>query len=140
MNNKFENIDKYLEYVGKDIYVIENIAFDHPYIKAVRINSLEIYSNGTMQLKTNNEGSYWPQYESMNFFLSREDAENKLKDKYSPTIIDTKMLKECPKCHGTADIKEYDHHFFIECHDCGLQTKRFYKLRDAFNNWNDRKE
>jgi len=136
---KIENLDKYLDYVGKDIYVIENMAEDHPFVKAVHVSSLEIYSGGVIQMKTNNEGSYWGSYEGTAFFFTREDAEKKLREKYSPSIVDTSALKNCPKCHGIADLKEYNHSFFIECHDCGLQTKRYFKLRDAINNWNDRK-
>lgn len=137
-----EDLEKWINFVGKDIYVLENtIAPGHPFVKAVKISSLEIYPNGSAQLKTNNDGSYWPQFENAHFYTTREDAVKALNEQYGPVAIDISSIKKCPKCDGLGDIKTYPGgYYFIECHDCGLRTRNHWKLRDAITDWNDRKD
>lgn len=131
------DIEKWLDYIGKEVYTIDTSIPGHPIIKTIKISSIEIYPGGTIQLKSNNEGAYYPSYANQLFFLDRESAEEEFHKKYDPETLNLNSLRTCPKCDGIADIKMIGSYYFIECHDCGLQTNRFWKLKDAIDNWNN---
>ena len=138
--NSVENILKYLDYLGRDVFVIDAHSIPgYSYIKTVQITSMEVYSEGVIRLKSHNEGSFYPSYETQFLFLNREDAEKEMNRRYGPNVLDLTVIKQCPKCKGTADVMTSDSSYFIKCHDCGIQTKSFSKLRDAIDNWNERK-
>ena len=134
-----EDVKNCLDVVGKDVYLIEYILHDKPIIKRLHISSFECYSSGYIQLKTEHEGSYIPESIGKTMFLTREEADKKLEEMYSGNVVDLSVLKDCPICHGKAEVKEYSHKFAVECSACGLGTKPDYKLSQAIRLWNDRK-
>lgn len=135
----FQNLDKCIDLIGKEIYAFESVYAGHPYIKCVKVNSIEIYGNKNIQIKTANDGSFYPSGYNAYFYTSREEAEQKLEEKYGAKTVDAGSLKDCPICHGISQIKQRDYRYFIQCKDCGLQTKESSKLLEVIDLWNDRK-
>ena len=135
-----EEINKAFEVLGHDVYVIETILQDKPIVKRLHISSLECYASGYVQLKTDHEGSYLPGGIGRNMFLSREEADKKIEERYSDNIVDLSVLKDCPICHGKAEVREYSYKYAVECSACGLGTKPDSKLTQAIKLWNDRTE
>ena len=132
-----EDVKKCFEVLGEDVYVIDHILRDKPIVKRIHISSFECYP-GYVQLKTEHEGSYLPESIGSTMFTTREEADKKLQEEYSGNVVDLSVLKDCPICHGKAEVKEYSHKFAVECSACGLGTKPEYKLTEAIRLWNNR--
>lgn len=135
-----EDVNKALEVVGQDVYVIETILHDKPLVKRIHISSLECYASGYVQLKTDHEGSYIPDGIGRNMFLTREEADKMIKERYSDNVVDLSMLKNCPICHGKAEVREYSFKYAVECSACGLGTKPDSKLSKVIQLWNERQD
>jgi hypothetical protein len=135
-----EDVLKSLEVNGKDMYYIESVLHDKPMVKRIHISSIEIYPHGSVYLKTEHEGSYMAESIGRTLFLTREEADEKLRESYSGDIVNLATLKDCPICHGRAEVREYSHKFAVECSSCGLGTKPDYKLTKAIRLWNERQD
>ena len=134
-----EDVDKCLDVVGKDVYVIDHILRDKPIVKRIHISSFKCFG-GYVQLETDHEGSYLVDGIGKTMFLTREEADKKLNEMYSGDIVDLSVLKDCPICHGKAELREYSYKYAVECSSCGLGTKPNSKLTQAIKLWNDRTE
>ena len=134
-----ENLDKYIDLIGKDIYTFEHVWDGHPYIVARKIHSVEVFNTRYIVLKTANEGNFMADGYNKYYFPDRELAEKKLIENYSAEVVDTKSLRKCPLCDGIPQIMQYNNNYYIECKDCGLRTKDNRNLKEALNLWNSRK-
>lgn len=134
------DIEKALELIGKEVYTIETPFDGRPYIKAVKILSVEIFGNPPSYavLKTAHEGSFrygWGQY-----YESYEKAEKIMLERSYPDKTRLEPIKTCPICGSHAQILQYAYKFQIECNKCGLSTRPERKLKDAIKLWNERKD
>ncbi len=137
-DKSMEDFKKCVELIGKQIYVISNVYDGRPFVKAVKITSVEFYgSSYWTQLKTAHNGSY--RY-GHGYFDTREEAEQAIERQYAGVKTKNEPLKYCPVCKGPALISQYAQKYQIECANCGLATAPVAKLADAIRKWNDRVE
>lgn len=133
-----EEIQNVLSMIGKSIYILVNAYDSHPYIKAVKVSSVEFYNpdGEGATLKTSNDGCF--RYKWSNYYETYEAAEKRLKEIYSAERTGFEPLKPCPICKSPAQIAQYGSRFRIECVACGLASRHEFKLKDAIKRWNDR--
>ena len=135
---KTEEIQKCIDLIGKEVFVIANAYDARPYVKAVKITSVEFYGKDYAQLKTPNEGSF--QYGWGRYYETYEDAEKRINEYYKSDKTKFEPLKQCPMCNSSARISQYANKYQIECAECGLATRPVAKLKEAIDLWNGRKE
>ena len=134
---KPEELEDIIALIGKDVYKIDNSYENRPFVKAVRITSVEIYNEHNVQLKTANDGCFM--YRWGTYYLTYEEAEKALDERYGDKLK-FEQLKRCPICKAPANIIQYGNKYAIQCGECGLATNPTWKLKDALGLWNNRTE
>ena len=128
-------LEKAIDLIGKDIYMIEKPYQNRPYIVSMRVLSLEI-SGWKMQFN----GANKVHSATYGYYPTREEAEKALQEQINESTVHIDPLLPCPVCGGRAEIKEYSCDYIVRCSECGLQTEAHRQMKVAIKRWNERKQ